>query len=96
MFNKEKEVIFLTLAESLRKSKIIITQYVSIGAGFLQTFGDQITDAFYSNSAQLQSMIDSKVFAIISISCAILTIYLKFTSKSLVGKEKVKEEQSNG
>lgn len=88
LIKKEKDVIFYSAKQSLIKSKIIITQYVSIIAGLLQQYGPSVLSVFAENSAELQLLVDMKMFGAISVICAILTIYLKLTSKTLVGQPK--------
>lgn len=87
MFEKEKEVVWLSVSQALKKSKIVLTQYVAIGSAAIAQYGQPLIDTINSNQEHIQLILDPKYFGAISILCGILTIYLKFTTKSLVGKE---------
>lgn len=78
---------YYTLKEALYKSKIIITQYITIIASFIQLYGNDLLVAFNDNSSQLQSLIDAKMFSVVSFACGILTIYLRITSNKQIKKD---------
>ena len=80
---EQKELVVVSVSQALKKSREILTQYVAIASAFLTQYGNDILNAFNENSPQIQSTLP-KVFGVLSFACAVLTIYLKLTTKSVV------------
>lgn len=84
---EQKELVTISVTQALKKSREVITQYVAMGSAFLTQYGNDILSAFNQNSPQIESVVP-KMFGVLSVACAILAIYLKLTTKSVVvGKD---------
>lgn len=59
------------------KSKTMICQYITIASGTFSYYRKDIISLFNDNSSQVQSLLEPKYFAIISILIGILTMYFK-------------------
>lgn len=59
------------------KSKTMICQYITVASGTFSYYGKDIINLFNDNSSQVQSLLEPKYFAIISILIGILTMYFK-------------------
>lgn len=59
------------------KSKTMICQYITIASGTFSYYGKDIISLFNDNSSQVQSLLEQKYFAIVSILIGILTMYFK-------------------
>lgn len=93
MFDKlkeQKELYTITIGKALTRSREILTQYVAMGSAFLTQYGNQILDAFNVNSPQIQTTLP-KFFGVLSGLCALLAIYLKLTTKSVVVSKNAEE-----
>ena len=66
------------------KSKTMICQYITVASGTFSYYGKDIISLFNDNSSQVQSLLEPKYFAIVSIFIGILTMYFK-----------VKDEKNN-
>lgn len=59
------------------KSKTMICQYITVASGTFSYYGKDIISLFNDNSSQVQSLLEPKYFAIVSIFIGILTMYFK-------------------
>jgi len=59
------------------KSKTMICQYITVASGTFSYYGKDIISLFNDNSSQVQSLLEPKYFAIVSILIGILTMYFK-------------------
>ena len=59
------------------KSKTMICQYITVSSGTFSYYGKDIISLFNDNSSQVQSLLEPKYFAIVSILIGILTMYFK-------------------
>ena len=59
------------------KSKTMICQYITVASGTFSYYGKDIISLFNDNSSQVQSLLEPKYFAIISIFIGVLTMYFK-------------------
>lgn len=59
------------------KSKTMICQYITIASGTFSYYVKDIISLFNDNSSQVQSLLEPKYFAIVSILIGILTMYFK-------------------
>lgn len=59
------------------KSKTMICQYITVASGTFSYYGKDIISLFNDNSSQVQSLLEPKYFAIVSILIGVLTMYFK-------------------
>lgn len=59
------------------KSKTMICQYITVASGTFSYYGKDIISLFNDNSSQVQSLLEPKYFAIVSILMGVLTMYFK-------------------
>lgn len=59
------------------KSKTMICQYITVASGTFSYYGKYIISLFNDNSSQVQSLLEPKYFAIVSILMGVLTMYFK-------------------
>ena len=59
------------------KSKTMICQYITVASGTFSDYGKDIISLFNDNSSQVQSLLEPKYFAIVSILIGVLTMYFK-------------------
>lgn len=85
---ENRDYALKALKKCLVKSKTVWTQYVGVTTGFLQSNGKDLVDSFNANSTQFQSLLDNKIFGIVSGLCCILAIYIKINDKAKEAKVK--------